>query len=105
MIYCARTWLSLIYDVLRRRLLAKDIVQADETEVQVMRGPWRKAQTKSYMWLYRAGKHMEHSIILYEYQTERDGSYPLNFLRGFKGYLQTAGYVGNDTLPDVIHVE
>ena len=56
------------------------------------------------MWLYRPGKYAEHPIILYEYQPGRSSSYPPNYLQGFKGYLQTDGYVGYDALTDVIHV-
>ena len=103
-IYCSQTWLTPIYDELHRRLLAEDVIHADETELQVLREPGRKAQTKSYMWLYRTGKYAKHPIILYEYQPGRSSSYPLNFLRGYKGYLQTDGYVGYDALTDVIHV-
>lgn len=103
-IYCARTWLTPIYDELHRRLLAEDVIHADETELQVLREPGRKAQTKSYMWLYRTGKYAEHPIILYEYQPGRSSIYPLNFLCGYKGYLQTDGYVGYDALTDVTHV-
>lgn len=104
MIYCSDTWLRPLYEELHRRLLREDIVHADETELQVLREPGRKAQTKSYMWLYRTGKYAEHPIILYEYQPGRGSCYPSSFLRGFRGYLQTDGYGGYDALKDVTHV-
>jgi hypothetical protein len=104
MIYCAETWLTPIYERLHRLLLQSDIINADETELQVLREPGRKAQTKSYMWLYRTGSYAEHPVVLYEYQPGRGSKYPLNFLSGFKGYLQTDGYVGYDALKDVKHV-
>ena len=85
-------------------LLLEAIIHADETELQVLHEPGRKAQTKSYIWLYRTGRYSEHPIILYEYQPGRGSKYPLNFLSGFKGYLQTDGYVGYDALQDVTHV-
>ena len=100
MIYCAETWLTPIYERLHRLLLQSDIINADETELQVLREPGRKAQTKSYMWLYRTGSYAEHPVVLYEYQPGRGSKYPLNFLSGFKGYLQTDGYVGYDALKD-----
>ena len=104
MIYCAETWLTPLYERLHQMLLQADIINADETELQVLREPGRKAQTKSYMWLYRTGSYAEHPIVLYEYQPGRSGSYPLAFLSGFNGYLQTDGYSGYDLLKDVIHV-
>lgn len=104
MIHCAETWLKPLYDELHRRLLCEEIINADETELQVLREPGRKAQTKSYMWLYRTGKYAEHPMILYEYRPGRDSSCPARFLKGFKGYLQTDGYGGYDAVEDVIHV-
>jgi hypothetical protein len=56
------------------------------------------------MWLYRTGSYAEIQIILYEYQPGRGSQYPLNFLAGFKGYLQTDGYVGYEALKEAIHV-
>ena len=104
MIYCTETWLAPLYDELHRLLLKAEIIHADETELQVLREPGRKAQTKSYMWLYRTGSFADHPIVLYEYQPGRGSKYPLNFLSGFTGYLQTDGYVGYDALKDVTHV-
>lgn len=103
MIHCSETWLAPLYEELHRRILTEDIIHADETELQVLHEPGRKAKTKSYMWLYRTGKYAEHPIILYEYQPGRDSCFPTNFLKGFNGYLQTDGYSGYDNL-DVIHV-
>ena len=104
MIYCAETWLIPLYEKLHQMLLQAEIINADETELQVLREPGRKAQTKSYMWLYRTGSYAENQIILYEYQPGRGSMYPLSFLEGFTGYLQTDGYVGYDALEKVTHV-
>jgi transposase len=104
MIYCTETWLMPLYEQLHRMLLSAEIINADETELQVLREPGRRAQAKSYMWLYRTGSYAEHSVVLYEYQPGRGSQYPLCFLSGFKGYLQTDGYVGYDALKDVTHV-
>ena len=104
MIYCAETWLVPLYDKLHILLLQAEIINADETELQVLREPGRKAQTKSYIWLYRTGSYAEIQIVLYEYQPGRGSKYPLSFLAGFKGYLQTDGYVGYEALKEAIHV-
>jgi transposase len=103
MLHCSEVWLEPLYEELHRRLLLESIIHADETELQVLHEPGRKARTKSYMWLYRTGKYAEHPIILYEYQPGRGNCYPASFLKGFNGYLQTDGYSGYDNL-DVIHV-
>ena len=104
MIRCTEAWLVPLYEKLHGMLLSAEIINADETELQVLREPGRKAQTKSYMWLYRTGKCAETPIILYEYQPGRGSEYPVSFLKGFTGYLQTDGYGGYDALKDVTHV-
>ena len=55
-IHCAETWLKPIYDELHKRLVKEDVLHADETVLQVLNEPERRAQSKSYMWLYRTGK-------------------------------------------------
>ena len=104
MIYCAEHWLAPVYERLHALLTAEEIIHADETELQVLHEPGRKATTKSYVWLYRTGKHAKHPIVLYEYQPGRGSCYPVKFLRGFTGYLQTDGYGGYDPLTNVTHV-
>lgn len=92
LIRCARDWLEPIYNRLRRLLCAREVLHADETTVQVLHEPGRAAQSKSTMWLYRTSGDVEHPIVLYDYQTSRDGKHPAAFLQGFSGYLHTDGW-------------
>ena len=101
---CADDWLAPIYGVLRKLLLARDLLHADETEVQVLHEPGKAPQTQSYMWLYRTGSDAEYPIVLYEYQPGRGKDYPKEFLEGFRGYLQTDGYAGYNSVEGAIHV-
>ena len=103
-LHASEKWLKPVYEVLHRELLTGDILHADETTLQVLREPGKTADSKSYMWLYRTGKYAERPIVLYEYQPGRGGGNPAEFLKGFRGYLQTDGYSGYNALPDVIHV-
>ena len=83
-------------------LLKEEILHADETTLEVLREPGRKAQSKSYMWLYRTGKEAKQQLILYEYQETREAKHPKAFLDGFKGYLHADGYSGYHNLsPDI----
>ncbi len=63
---------------------------ADETPLQVLHEPERRAQTKSYMWLFRSGEDGGPPIILYKYSETRAGDNAVDFLHGFKGYLTDA---------------
>ena len=97
-------WLTPIYDELHRLLLQRDLLHADETELQVLHEEGKAAQAKSYMWLYRTGSDAEHPIVLYEYAPGRGQEYPKVFLKDFHGYLQTDGYSGYNAVEGAIHV-
>ena len=82
-----------LINLLRDRLLAYDIVQMDETPVQVLKEPGKTAQSKSYLWLQRGGPP-DQPVVLYDYDPGRGAGVPKRLLEGFKGYLQTDGYDG-----------
>ena len=91
-----------IWERMKEKLLKENILHADETTLEVLREPGRKAQSKSYMWLYRTGKEAKQQLILYDYQETREAKHPKAFLDGFKGYLHTDGYPGYHNLsPDI----
>lgn len=101
---CAEDWLKPVYDALHRQLVRRSVLHADETTLQVLHEPGKKAQTKSYMWLYRTGGDAKHPIVLYEYQPSRKGTHVEEFLKGFTGYLHADGYQGYHKLPGNIRV-
>jgi len=104
LIYCAQNYLAAIYELLIFCLLKEKVLNADETTVQVLHEPGRKAQTKSYEWLYRTGSCATHQIVIYEYQETRNQEHPKAFLKGFSGYLHTDGYQAYHNLPQDIIV-
>ena len=82
-----------VINLLRDRLLDYDILQMDETPVQVLNEPGKTAQSKSYIWLQRGGPPGQ-PVVLYDYDPGRGAGVPKRLLEGFKGYLQTDGYDG-----------
>ena len=90
--------------MLHRKLLERQVLHADETTLQVLHEDGKKAQTKSYMWMYRTGGDAEHPIVLYEYQPSRGSGHPKAFLQGFHGYLQVDGYSGYHALEPEIRL-
>ena len=87
-------------DYFQRRLVAGRYAMADETPVQVLKEPGRKAQTKSYMWVFRTGEFDKEQIVLFHYSPTRAGETAKDFLEGFHGYLMTDGYSGYNKLKD-----
>lgn len=87
-------------DYFRRRLISGMYAMADETPVQVLKEPGRRAQTKSYMWVFRTGEFDKEQIVLFHYSPTRAGDTAKEFLEGFRGYLMTDGYSGYNKLKD-----
>lgn len=102
-VFAAREWLRPLYIQWQIALRLREILQADETTVQVLEEDGRPATQKSYMWLYRTGREGP-AIVLYDYQPTRSGEHPKAFLKGFQGYLQVDGYSGYHQVPDVVLV-
>ena len=100
-IYCAGNYFSPLYDHFHRELLKRQFLMADETRVQVLKEAGRNAETDSYMWLFRTGEDGLPPIILYKYTETRAKFNAEEFLKGFKGYLETDGYQGYNNLPDI----
>ena len=93
-----------VYEELHRQLVKREVLHADETTLQVLHEPGKKARTKSYMWLYRTGQYDGQPIVLYEYQPNRKAEHAVKFLEGFSGYLHADGYQGYHKLTENIRV-
>jgi transposase/uncharacterized coiled-coil protein SlyX len=101
-ITCAQNYLEPVYEQLHKELIARDIIQADETTVQVLKEEGRKPTTNSYMWLYRTCERNGPPIVLFEYQPTRSAKHPKLFLAGFVGYINCDGYSSyNSISPDI----
>ena len=90
-----------VIDEMKSRLLNEKLICADETTVQVLREEDRKAQTKSYMWVYRSGEFIKNPVVIYDYHPSRAATCAKDFLGDYSGYLLSDGYSVYDTLDAV----
>lgn len=87
-----------IINLLRDRLLDAPLIYGDETEIQVLKEPGRKAQTKSYMWAQMTEKSGADGtgppIRLFAYAPSRSTQTSLRLYAGARegGGLMTDGY-------------
>jgi len=99
-IYCSEHYLTPVFQYMHRLLLKRRYLMADETPIQVLKEPDRRAQSKSYVWLIRTGEDGEVPIILYHYTPTRAGRNAEAFLDdaedGF--YIMVDGYKGYNKL-------
>ena len=82
-----------LIDLMQDWLLDHDIIQMDETTVQVLKETGRAPQSQSYMWVRRGGPP-DQTVILFDYDPSRGAKVPVRLLQGFRGILQTDGYEG-----------
>ncbi len=99
MIKSSEHHLKPLYDLMRKELVKRPVLHADETVLEVLCEPGREPSSDSFMWLYRTSGDSV-PIILYDYRPGRSGDYPKEFLKGFKGFLHTDGYAGYHKLSE-----
>jgi hypothetical protein len=102
-IYCSEHYLKPIYDYCQRLLVLRKFAMADETRLQVLNEPGRKAQAQSFMWAFRSGEDGLPAIIIFKYSETRAGSTARDILDGFTGYLMTDAFSGYNKVKDVMH--
>ena len=72
-----------MYDAIKKHLVTEPLIHADETVLQVLKEPGRKATTESRMWVYTSGQSLT-PAVLFEYQPTRSGCMPDGFWKVFR---------------------
>ncbi len=83
--------------LMRAHQLSGNIIQIDETRIQVHKEQGYIATGNKYMWVTRGGPP-DKPVVLFEYDPSRSHEVPLRLLDGYEGYLQSDGYRGYDTV-------
>lgn len=99
----AATALEPMYKHMKEELLRRNYINADETTLKVINDNGKDSKSKKYMWLYMSNTNSK-PVILYDYQSTRSSSCPKNFLGDFKGFLQTDGYNGYNSVSEATRV-
>jgi len=94
-------WLAKIYALMKKRLLERDIIFIDETEVQVLKEPDRSPGAKSYMWLFSSAAD-DRPLYIFEYHPSRARSVVTDFLQDWSGTIMADGYTVYDDLGENI---
>jgi len=79
-----------IRGAMRQELLSGDYIQADETPVAVQSERTKGKNHQAYLWQY--GRPL--GPVVFDFQLDRSGQGPRQFLGEFEGILQTDGYAG-----------
>ena len=95
-----------LINLLEEIQLGYDVLQMDETIVQVLKEDGRAAQSDSRMWVRRGGPP-DKPVILFDYDPSRSGKVAWRLTEDFKGYLQSDGFSGYEAVgkrDGVVHV-
>jgi transposase len=77
-----------LYELLKANILCGPTINADETSVQVLKEKGRRAQEKSWMWVFFGGPVEKRSVV-FQYETGRSHQVAYDFLKTFRGWLQS----------------
>lgn len=94
---------DVLMGMMKQDILKGPIINVDETTLQVLKGP---RKSKSYMWVFMGGS-ADKPIIQFQYHPTRSGDVASQFLKSYKGIVQTDGYGGYDfldTKKNIIHM-
>jgi transposase len=86
-----------LVNLLQDEILSYDIAYADESTLQVLKEENKKAESKSYMWVFGGGP-AERFCYLYQYHPNRKHQIAVDFFNDYKGYLHCDGYQAYDSL-------
>jgi len=94
MAQCAQRLRPLV-ELMRQRVLQSDVINADETTVPVL-DPTRDSTRTGYFWAYISPG--DHGYTVYDYRDSRSQDGPAEFLKDFRGYLQTDAYASYEAV-------
>ncbi len=87
------TYLGPLGDALRKEVLRSGYLQVDETTFPVQK-PKKNGKThRGYLWVYLAPRA---KVVMMDYSPSRARAGPWEFLHGYRGAMQTDGYVVYD---------
>jgi transposase len=81
-------WLNPIYREMKAALQARDYLQVDETPIRYLDPDVKGKSQKGWLWTY---SHPRDDVV-FDWNVSRSREGPREFLKNFKGRLQTDGY-------------
>lgn len=91
-------WLSLIYSLMRERLMEMSVIQVDETRIQCLKEPGRKPTTMSWAWLF-CSCASDVPVFLFKYDPSRGHGVPDAFIDpDWSGTIVADGHVAYSRL-------
>ena len=92
-------WVAAVADLvapivgeMKRTVLTSHVIHSDDTPITVQDRGHPGGSRRGYLWVYGG----ERGDLVYDYTPSRGRNGPVQFLAGFRGYLQADAYAGYD---------
>lgn len=85
--------LAPLVEALKRHILERGVVHADETPVAML-SPGKGKTHRAYLWAYAAGMFEPIRAVVYDFQLSRSGEHARKFLGDWRGKLVCDDYAG-----------
>jgi hypothetical protein len=82
---------------IRKYIFDQSAAHADETTVQVLKEPGKKAQSTSYMWVACSSKDAC-PAVWFQYSPDRSGSSESSLIGKYSGILHVDGFTGYNSI-------
>ena len=82
-----------LVDALKRDILSRSVIHADETPVQMLK-PGQGKTHRAYLWAYAAGAHEDIKAVVYDFCESRAGANAKAFLDEWRGSLVVDDFSG-----------
>jgi transposase len=82
-----------LVDALKRDILSRSVLHADETPVQMLK-PGKGKTHRAYLWAYAAGVHEDIKAVVYDFCESRAGANAKAFLDEWRGSLVVDDFSG-----------
>jgi len=92
-------WLAPLWEAMKTKMVETDYLMANETPIPVLTKDKPGSTHRGYHWVYYDPVR---KMAVFDYQESRGREGPKNFLKDFKGTLQTDGYSAYDKLGNKI---
>ena len=89
-----------LVDALRQAILARSVLHADETPVQMLK-PGTKKTHRAYLWAYAPSAFDDLKAVVYDFAESRSGEHARNFVGDWRGSLvcdDFSGYVAAEDM-------
>ena len=97
-----------LFNLFSDTLVLGSVMYMDETHLQVLSVPGKRATTKSYLWV-RVGGTDDQKVVLFDFGPGRHAEVALRLVKGFQGYIHTDGYDPAydkvEAIPGIIRVQ